>query len=180
MLLQETSILTRLVEDLRTVALSESGTLPLHPEPTDLGMLVGETVVSFTAGAEAAPVRLGSHVEDSLPLLDIDPVRIHEVLTNLVENALRYTTAGWSVEVHATHDGAFVRLTVTDTGPGIDPALLPRVFERFAKGDDSRGFGLGLAIARHLVIAHGGTLDATSAPREGTTMTLRLPLDAPA
>ncbi len=175
LLLQETAVLTRLVEDLRTVALSESGTLPLHREPTDVGVLVGEVVASLGTAAAAGGVTLTSHLDEGLPLLDVDPVRIREVLSNLLENALRYTPPGGSVEVRGTLDGPVVRLTVTDTGSGIDPELLPRVFERFAKSDTSRGFGLGLAIARHLALAHGGTLEAASELGRGTTMTLRLP-----
>ncbi|MFN8638095.1 MAG: ATP-binding protein [Dehalococcoidia bacterium] len=177
LLLQETAILTRLVDDLRTLALSEAGTLPLHREPTDLGVLIGETVAGLASNAMSAGVTLATSIAPGLPLLDVDPVRIREVLANLLENALRYTPRGGRIDVDAVIDGPWVRVAVHDSGPGIDPDLLPRVFERFAKSDTSKGFGLGLAIARHLALAHGGTLEAASAPGEGTTMTLRLPLD---
>ncbi len=179
LLLQEVAVLTRLVEDLRTVALSESGTLPLHREPTDMGVLIGEAVASLQSAALAGGVGLKPHIEDGLPLLEVDPVRVREVLANLIENALRYTPAGGRVDVGAALEDARVRITVADTGAGIDPELLPRVFDRFAKSDTSRGFGLGLAIARHLARAHGGTLEATSALGAGTTMTLLLPVGDP-
>ncbi|HLQ49449.1 MAG TPA: HAMP domain-containing sensor histidine kinase, partial [Candidatus Dormibacteraeota bacterium] len=174
-ILDETHVLARLVDDLRTVALSEGGNLPLHREPTDLSILAAESVASFQSAAEAAGVSLEVHVDDEVPLLDIDPVRIREVLSNLVANALRHTPRGGSIGVVATNatDGRTVEIVVTDTGTGIDPALLPHVFDRFAKAADSRGSGLGLAIARGLVEAHGGSIDVESSAATGTTFRLR-------
>jgi two-component system sensor histidine kinase BaeS len=177
-ILDETHVLARLVDDLRTVALSEGGNLPLHREPTDLSILAAESVASFQSSAEAAGVSLEVHVDDEVPLLDIDPVRIREVLSNLVANALRHTPHGGSIGVVATNaaDGKSVDIIVRDTGTGIDPALLPHVFDRFAKAADSRGSGLGLAIARGLVEAHGGSIDVESSAATGTTFRLRVPV----
>jgi len=177
-ILDETHVLARLVDDLRTVALSEGGNLPLHREPTDLSILAAESVASFQSAAEAAGVSLEVHVDDEVPLLDIDPVRIREVLSNLVANALRHTPRGGSIGVVATNatDGRTVEIVVRDTGTGIDPALLPHVFDRFAKAADSRGSGLGLAIARGLVEAHGGSIDVESSAATGTTFRLRVPV----
>ena len=181
-ILEETHVLSRLVEDLRTVALSEGGTLPLHREPTDLAVLAGEVVTSFRPAAEAAGVALSATIGPDVPLLEIDPVRIREVIANLVANALRHTPAGGSVTITgqtanvAMDRGEAVELTVRDTGSGIDPALLPHVFDRFAKSSDSRGSGLGLAIARGLVEAHGGTIAVDSPPGEGTVFRCRLPI----
>jgi two-component system sensor histidine kinase BaeS len=177
-ILDETHVLARLVDDLRTVALSEGGNLPLHREPTDLSILAAESVASFQSSAEAAGVSLEVHVDDEVPLLDIDPVRIREVLSNLVANALRHTPHGGSIGVVATNaaDGKSVEIVVRDTGTGIDPALLPHVFDRFAKAADSRGSGLGLAIARGLVEAHGGSIDVESSAATGTTFRLRVPV----
>jgi signal transduction histidine kinase len=185
-ILDETRVLGRLVDDVRTLALSDAGRLPLHPEPTDLGLLVSEAVASFAAPASAAGVDLSSDVAADLPLLDVDPVRIREVVANLVANALRHTPAGGSVTVTAAlGDGGggpggrgFVEVVVRDTGPGIDPALLPHVFDRFAKSADSRGSGLGLAIARGLVEAHGGTITVDNRPGEGAAFRFRLPMSA--
>src|SRR4029079_8094578 len=119
---------------------------------------------AFEATALAAGVTLAVDVPDDLPILDVDPVRIREVVANLVANALRHTASGATVTVTGTitRDHRAVEVTVRDTGTGIDPALLPHVFDRFARSTDSRGSGLGLAIARGLVEAHGGTISAES------------------
>ena len=176
-ILDETHVLARLVDDLRTVSLSESGSLPLHREPTDLSILVSEAVASFRPAAESGGIGLEARVDDEVPLMDVDPVRIREVVSNLVANALRHTPGGGSIDVIATlaRDPGFVDVAVRDTGTGIDPDLLPHVFERFAKTVDSRGSGLGLAIARGLVEAHGGSIEVTSSAANGTTFTFRLP-----
>ena len=167
----------RLIDDLRTLALSEAGTLALHREPTDPDLLVADVVRSFEPAATTAGVELGAAIEGDLPIIDVDPVRIREVLANLVANAIRHTPAGGRVTLAgAIEAGRWVRLEVRDTGAGIDPALLPRIFDRFVTGDDSRGTGLGLAIARQLVLAHGGEIDAESSPGGGTTIRVRLPL----
>jgi two-component system sensor histidine kinase BaeS len=177
-ILDETHVLARLVDDLRTVALSEGGNLPLHREPTDLSILAAESVASFQSAAEAAGVSLEVHIDDEVPLLDIDPVRIREVLSNLVANALRHTPRGGSIGVVATSvaDGKSVEIVVRDSGTGIDPALLPHVFDRFTKTADSRGSGLGLAIARGLIEAHGGSIEVESSAASGTTFRLRVPV----
>ncbi|MEA2610917.1 MAG: two-component system, OmpR family, sensor histidine kinase BaeS [Chloroflexota bacterium] len=116
-------------------------------------------------------------IDGDLPILEVDPVRIREILANLVANALRHTPPGGRVTVAGGLDGdGWVRLEVRDTGRGIEATLLPHVFDRFVKGDDSRGSGLGLAIARQLVVAHGGEIVAQSVPGQGTTIRVRLPL----
>jgi two-component system sensor histidine kinase BaeS len=178
-IVEETRVMERLVEDLRTLALAEGGTLPLHPEPTDLADLVRDVVASFAATAAAGEVALVAEVPD-LPLARVDPVRIREVVANLVANALRHTPAGGRVLAAATVVGESVELRVADTGAGIDPALLPHVFDRFVKTPGSGGSGLGLAIARNLVAAHGGTITVDSRPGDGSTFTVTLPLAGPA
>jgi signal transduction histidine kinase len=174
-LLEETRVLERLVEDLRTLAHAEGGTLTLQRESTDAGVLVADTVRSFAGQANAAGVDLVHEIASDLPLMEIDAVRIREVLANLLANALRYTPPGGRVGIAATATGTDVTIAVADTGPGIAAADLPRIFDRFAKGNDSRGSGLGLAIARRLVEAHGGSIAAQSAAGVGTTMTIVLP-----
>ena len=165
-ILDETRVLGRLIDDLRTLALSEAGTLTLHPEPTDPDLLVADVVRSFEPAAATAGVSLGVSIDGDLPITDLDPVRIREVLSNLVANALGHTPRGGRVTVVGGVDpGGWIRLEVRDTGRGIDPALLPHVFDRFVKGDASRGSGLGLAIARQLVTAHGGDIEADSRAR---------------
>jgi two-component system sensor histidine kinase BaeS len=181
-ILDETRVLSRLVDDLRTIALSDAGALPLHREPTDLAILAADTVGSFQTTAEAAGVALSVDVADDVPLLDVDPVRIREVLANLVANALRHTPAGGTVRLAAglVEGGRLVEATVADTGSGIEPTLVPHVFDRFAKTADSRGSGLGLAIARGLVEAHGGTISVDTEVGQGTTFRARIPLDGSA
>jgi signal transduction histidine kinase len=109
-----------------------------------------------------------------LPPLDIDPLRIREVLVNLLSNALRYTTAGGRVTISAQRAAAAVTVAVGDTGAGIPAEDLPKVFDRFYKGRTSRGSGLGLTIARNLIAAHGGTIRAESEPGRGTTILFTL------
>ena len=177
LILDETRVLGRLIDDLRTMALSEAGTLALHPEPTYPEILVADVVRSFEPAATAAEVTLAAAIDGDLPIVEIDPVRIREVLANLVANALRHTPQGGRVMVAgAVADGRWIRLEVRDTGAGIDPALLPHVFDRFVKGDDSRGSGLGLAIARQLVLAHHGEISVESTVGAGTTFRVDLPL----
>jgi two-component system sensor histidine kinase BaeS len=166
------------MDDLRTIAQSEAGTLALHPEPTDPDVLIGEVMKAFTPGATAAGVALATESSDDLPILEVDPVRIREVLANLVANALRHTPAGGSVTIGGAVSPATVILTVRDTGPGIDPELLPHVFDRFVKSSASRGSGLGLAIARGLVEAHGGSISVESPAGGGTTFRVELPRTA--
>ncbi len=178
-ILDETRVLTRLVEDLRTLALSEAGSLSLHREPTDLAILAADVATAFEAAAGATGIAIDADVDDSLPLLDIDPVRIREVLGNLVGNAIRHTPAGGSVRISGRLDGRWVELVVADTGSGIEPELLDHVFERFSRSASTGGTGLGLAIARGLVELHGGTIAATSQQGEGTRIEVRLPVGGP-
>ena len=187
-ILEQARVMERLVDDLRTVALSEAGTLTLHREPTDIDVLLTEVVRSFegAVGGGTAGVTVRADVPDDLPILEVDPVRIREVVSNLVSNAVRHTPPGGAVVVSGVvapaanaadaHAHELV-VRVTDTGPGIDPAILPHVFDRFVKGADSSGSGLGLAIARYLVAAHGGTLEVESTGSTGTTFRITLPLD---
>lgn len=161
-LLDETRVLARLVDDLRTVTLAEAGTLALHREQTDVGILVTEVAEAFGPQAQAAGVRVLVEAADDLPLIDVDPVRIREVIENLLSNALRYAPAGSAVRLDARLADGRVVFVVGDEGPGIAPELLPHVFDRFVKADGSPGSGLGLAIAKGIVEAHGGRIVAES------------------
>jgi two-component system sensor histidine kinase BaeS len=189
--LDETDVLARLLEDLRTLSTAEAGALVLHREPVEVRALIDDALAAFGAQADERSVSLRPVVPDGLPAIDVDPVRITEVLANLLQNALRHTPAGGSVEVAATEDAVSssasdvegsraIVVTVTDTGPGIPPELQPHVFDRFVRGPDSGGSGLGLAIAKSLVDAHGGSIRAENAPGGGTVVRLRLPIRRPA
>jgi signal transduction histidine kinase len=174
--LEETRVASRLLEDLRTLSTAEAGVLELHREPTSVGALVGDCVAALRVPADAKGVALRSEIADGLPTLSLDPVRIGEVLSNVVSNAVRVTPSGGSVTVSAERaDGHNVSIRVTDTGPGIEPAIRDHLFERFVKGSGSGGAGLGLAIARTLVEAQGGSISADTGP-DGTTISIVLPV----
>ena len=170
------AMVTKLVEDLRTLALAEAGALALQKEPTDLAVLANDAASSFEVLAGTAGVRLKVEMPDDMPLVDLDPLRIQQVIGNLVANALRYAPQGSLVTIVAEARPGSVAVSVTDGGPGIAPDLLPHLFERFAKAEDSRGSGLGLAIARRLVEAHGGSIRAECPPDGGTTVVFELPI----
>ena len=179
--LEQNLLLTRLVDDLRTLALADAGQLTLERVPTDLPALVGRVVERFQSQAAAHNIRLvfspaaaGASVERSL-----DPMRIEQILTNLISNAMRYTPEGGQVALTLSTPPGSVRLTVHDSGPGIPPESLAHVFERFYRADKARarqegGSGLGLAIARQLAQAHGGDLTAGNHPEGGAVFTLSL------
>jgi signal transduction histidine kinase len=176
-ILEETQLLERLVEDLRTLSLSETGVLRLHREPTDLGALLSESVAAFRAKADAASVTLALSLDDGLPSLEVDQSRLRQVIGNLLDNAVRLTPAGGSVRVRASASGPdAVEIDVQDTGPGIAPEVLPRIFDRFYRSGERGGSGLGLPIARSLVEAHGGTIAAASEAGHGTRISIRLPV----
>jgi two-component system sensor histidine kinase BaeS len=174
-ILDEIALLERLVEDLRTISLAETGGLRLHREPTDIGALLDEVVAAFEARAEAAGVALGSRVAPELPTLELDVTRMRQVLGNLVANALRVTPRGGQIELTAGRNEGVLRIEVRDTGPGIAPDVLPHVFDRFYRAGDSTGSGLGLPIARSLVEAHGGAIVALVPAGGGTTVRIDLP-----
>ena len=173
--LEETRVLARLVDDLRTLSLSEAGALRLHREPTDLALLIEEVVAGHRVIADDAGVTLSVEAESDLPLLEIDPSRIRQVVGNLVTNALRFTPAGGHVVVDAGREAGQVWVRVRDTGPGIGAESLEHVFDRFYRSPDSPGSGLGLPIARNLVEAHGGTIGISSPPGGGAHVRFTLP-----
>jgi signal transduction histidine kinase len=177
--IEETRQMARLIDDLRTLANAESGTLHLQKEPTDMAVLIQDVARSFSGEAQGGRVSIGVDAPADLPLLTVDPVRIREVVANLVSNALNHTPAGGTVSIAASVLDDRMVVTVTDTGSGIAPEELPKIFDRFYKGRSSRGSGLGLTIARNLVTAHAGAIRAQSAEGTGTTITLTLPLVPP-
>lgn len=174
--LDETRLLARLVEDLRTLAHSESGTLTLQKEPTDLGVLLDDALTSFRPDAETHGVVVSAQIPADMPLVEIDPLRAREVVTNLLSNAIRYSPEGSTVWVEAEASTDTVTIRVRDNGTGIPPDDLPHIFDRFYKGAASSGSGLGLTIARSLVIAHGGRIAAESTTGAGTSIVVTLPI----
>jgi signal transduction histidine kinase len=179
-LVEETHVLSRLIEDLRTVALSEGGALKLLKESADVDALARDVVHAFEGEAVERRVTLRMAAPEQLPPIAVDPVRIREVLSNLLANALRHTPSGGTVdirvyELRSNGSGDAITVDVRDTGSGMSADEIARAFDRFHKGPGSRGSGLGLTIARGLVTAHGGEIRASSAPGAGTTMSFTLP-----
>ena len=183
-LLDQTGLLTRLVDDLRTLALADSGELSLQRMPTDPADLARSVVSRFTSQAQAKGIVLDVEISPDLPTPLLDPQRIDQVVGNLLSNAIRHTPSGGRIVFRVTRDKSIrpagVTFTVRDTGPGIPPDALPHVFERFYRVDRSRaraegGTGLGLAIARKLVEAHGGEIRAESEPGRGAAFAFTLP-----
>ena len=179
--LEEAQVLSKLAEDVRTLALAETRTLELHREAVDPAGLVEDAVAAFRAAADERRVALATDCAAGLAPALVDPVRVRQVLSNLLANALAHTPEGGRVRVECgPGDGpGSVAVSVADTGSGIAPEDLPRIFDRFYKEAASPGSGLGLAIAQQLVALHGGTIGAESAPGRGTTIRFTLPASVP-
>lgn len=192
-LYDETRLLSRLVDDLRELALADAGQLRLSLSPVDLAAEIQATTDSMALAAEAQSVTLSADVPDRLPLVQADPDRLAQVLRNLLVNALRHTPVGGSVTVMAAQASSEVEIAVSDTGEGIAPQDLSKVFERFWRADLARartewsrqgsgyvrwtgGSGLGLSVAKSLVEAQGGRIWVESTLGEGTTFRFTLPM----
>ncbi|RLE26985.1 two-component sensor histidine kinase [Candidatus Acetothermia bacterium] len=177
---EETLHLGALIEDLRVLTLAETGHLPLAKERVDLAELVEGACEAIRPAAADEGIEVAVEVEAEPGLtVEADPIRIRQVLSNLLANALRHSPPGSTIRVRAYRDGGEARVEVHDQGPGIAPEDLPHIFERFYRGDPARsgeGTGLGLAIARELVRLHGGRIWAES--QDGATFTFALPLVA--
>jgi signal transduction histidine kinase len=179
-LYNQTRHLTRLVNDLRELSLAESGQLPLEKFPTNLNILVAETLQALEPLAVEKDVTLADEV---LPLseVSVDPLRIRQVLFNLLSNALRHTPEGGKITVNSETGSGVVTLSVQDNGEGLEPEQLTAVFDRFYRADKSRsretgGTGLGLAIVKAIVESHGGQVEAHSAGKDkGSTFRIILP-----
>jgi len=173
-ILDATRGLEVLVEDLRTLVLTDAGSLVLNREPVDPTVLVHDVLASFKAQAEVAEVNLAGDLDYGVPTVDVDPARMRSAIANVISNAIRHTPPGGSVRVGVQSAGDQVVISVTDTGEGIPAKLLPRVFERFVKAPSSTGSGLGLAIVHDIVTAHGGKIDIESTQGVGTAVRLTL------
>lgn len=177
-------LLTRLVEDLRTLALADAGQLKLTRVPTDIAALLGRLLEQHAPAAGARSIKLVLAPKENLPSIPADPGRLGQILNNLLTNALRHTPQGGQVHISIQQSGPQIVIRVQDSGPGIPPEDLPHIFERFYRADKSRartegGTGLGLTIARQLARAHGGDLRAENAPEGGAIFTLSLPIHPP-
>jgi two-component system sensor histidine kinase BaeS len=178
---ESAELLDRLIEDLRTLELADAGQLALEKSAVDLARLIERTAARFAPRAESRSQRIEILPMERGPAANADPQRLEQILGNLIDNALRHTPDGGVVRLSAKSEGSGVRIDVEDSGPGIPPDSIERIFERFYRLDPGRsrsegGSGLGLAIARKLAEAHGGTLTAENRAEGGARFTLRLPV----
>lgn len=179
--LDETKLLARLVEDLQTLSLAETGQLPLHPTRFLLADLIADLTSSFSSQAKEQGVDLSSRIDNPALELNADYDRLNQVLSNLVSNALRHTLQGGRITVEAESiqgQERSVRIRVKDSGVGIASEDLPFIFDRFWRGDRSRtnrsNSGLGLAITKQLVLAHKGEIKVESELGNGTTFIIEI------
>jgi len=182
----EAARMYRLVLDLLDLARLDAGTADLKMAPVDVNALLNGTAEKFSLQAQQAGVRLQVDAPPALPSLSADGDRLAQVLTNLVDNALKHTPAGGQVILSAQVQGAELVLSVADSGTGIPAQAIPHVFERFYQADVSRtggekhGAGLGLAIAHEIIAAHGGRISLRSQEGQGATFYVHLPLSGAA
>src|SRR5581483_7195797 len=174
--------LGRIVEDLADLSAAESAALSLHRADVDLAAVARTAIAGHRPQLDSAGLRLDADLATALPV-HADPDRLHQAITNILANAARYCRPGDRVTIRGHQQDGHAVLTVADTGPGIPADELPHVFQRLWRGHHARavtGSGIGLAVVRELITAHGGTATATSPAGAGTTVTVRLPLTKPA
>ena len=179
---RNTRVLIQLVEDVLDVARITTGTMRLEARPVALVPVIEAAVESMRPAARAKRIRVGLFLDSAVPPVEGDAARLQQIVWNLVSNAIKFTEANGRVEVYLSQDQSRVEIRVVDTGRGIDPVFLPRVFDRFTQADSSTtrahsGLGLGLAIVRHLVELHGGVVRAASEGiGRGSTFSVELPI----
>ncbi len=180
-LYDEATLLTRLVDDLQELALADASELKLIKQPEAIPAVIQQAIISFQSQTADKGLSLRTDISDGLPLVDIDSQRIGQVLHNLIANAVTHTPQGGTITVTARKAGNFVEVSVADTGEGVPAEELPNIFERFYRVDRSRsrrtgGSGLGLTIAKRLVEAHGGKINAVSELGKGSIFSFTLPV----
>jgi signal transduction histidine kinase len=179
-IIQQNNLLTKLVEDLRTLALADAGELHIEKVSTDLNALITVVCNDFQARFSEMGVSLVCKSDQTCPQPLLDPNRISQVIYNLLHNSLRHTPEGGKVEITTACEGSVVTIKLRDSGEGIPEEALPHLFDRFYRSDQSRsrdkgGSGLGLAIAMQIIQAHGGTISAANHPQGGAEFTIHLP-----
>ncbi len=182
---REVSRLSRMIDDLFELARMDAGGLKLELHPVSLEEVAAEVVDAMQAQAQQRGIALSLHTDDVQREIPLDGARIERVAANLVRNALEHTTLGGNVDVTVYRENGWAALRVADDGEGIEAEAMARIWDRFYRAERSRqrpegsenGAGLGLAIVRGFVEAHGGTVEAESSPGQGTTFTVKLPAD---
>ena len=172
--------LVRLLNDLLDLARSDAGRLAIRAQPTELAPLIDDAVRTMRGQTDGAGQALTQEIDPRLPLVDVEPDRIRQILVNLLTNAHDYSPEGASIRVTARAQDADVVVSVIDDGPGIPEEQLGQIFQRFTRGDAGLtqrvgGTGLGLAISKSLVELHGGTIEVDSSPGAGSSFSFRLP-----
>ncbi len=179
----EAVLLSRLITDLRDLSLAESGQLSLTREEVDFTALAESVIGQYLERTASQGIAISfEHPSNPLPRTNVDPVRIRQVLRNLLDNAVRHTPPGGTIKLRAVQDsGEFIKVEVSDTGSGITPEDLPHVFEHFFKVDPARersrsGSGVGLAIVKKLVESHGGSVSVQTESGKGSVFSFTLPV----
>lgn len=178
--------LTRLVDDLHLLSLAEARRLPFERKDTDVKKLLERVNDRIAVDTDRKEITVTMHCATDRTTVVIDPNRMTQVFLNLLVNAVRHTPAGGAIAIRLEEETAsgkerdFLRISISDTGDGIDPEHLPYIFDRFYRTNEARtrnngGMGLGLAIAKELVLAHQGMIEATSEPGRGSTFIVKLP-----
>ncbi len=177
--LDETKLLARLVNDLQTLSLAEAGQLPLHPTRFLLADLMDDLTSSFSSQAASLGISLQTNITNPSKELSADYDRLNQVLSNLISNAIRHTPKGGKISIETESTISGIRIAIRDTGSGIPAEDIPFIFDRFWRGSKSRtervNSGLGLAIAKQLILAHHGTINVESEIGKGTTFIIELP-----
>jgi PAS domain S-box-containing protein len=171
----------QIIEDLLDVSRIVAGKLRLSTQPVDLLLIIHAAIDAVQPAAEAKEIEIATHVAAPDAIVRADSERLVQVFWNLLANAVKFTPAGGTVDVYLERDGSLAEIRIEDTGPGVPPEFLPRIFERFSQADGSStrkhgGLGLGLAIVRHLVELHGGTVSAANRDAGGAVLSVRLPI----
>ena len=173
---------SHLVEDLLVVSSMMAGKLTIAPVPTDSAGAILASVETVRAASTEKRIQLAVDAPAGLPAVLADPRRLQQILSNVLSNAIKFTPEGGTIALTAREAGGMLEVVIKDSGTGIDPAFLPRVFDRFRQADarstrTAGGLGLGLSIVRDLVVAHGGSVNlASDGVGRGTTVTIRLPI----
>ena len=170
----------QIIEDLLDVSRIITGKLRINTQPIDLLLIIHAAIDAVRPAAEAKEIKISTHVEASDSIVRADSERLQQVLWNLLANAVKFTPAGGTIDVYLEQHGSLAEIRIEDSGPGVPSEFLPRIFERFSQADGSStrkhgGLGLGLAIVRHLVELHGGTVSASNRKEGGAVLTVRLP-----
>lgn len=181
LILEQNNMLSKLVEDLRTLAQSDEKELKLFFEDSDLSYLIKNYIDAFQAQSEKNKIKLNYQFEDNIPLIPIDNYRLQQVMNNLLHNALRHTPEGGEIKVDLSKTSENIIIKIIDSGPGIPPEAISKIFKRFYRADSSRsrefgGTGLGLTIAKRFIEAHGGTLTADNHPEAGAEFKITFPI----